>query len=167
MMNTKRAFTLIEIMLVMVILAIMATMVMVNMRDGYLEVALEQDALLLSNVVQSGQRFALTKRCICRLMFAPEKGEYYLTHSSAVDSPFKPIESDLGDIQRLSQGIALVEVRKMKLGATNNRRIDFSPEGMAEAARIVLRSSSGEERIITIDALFGTPKIERSKHWLP
>lgn len=156
----KAGFTLVEIMLVMIILTVLTGTVIVNLHAGYQDLALDSDTVLLADTLHAAQLYAQNSRRICRLKIDPLSGEYFLAQAAAADQPFHPVEN-LGEIHTLDRSIHFHDIRKTAMGATDHEQINFYPDGVADAAVIILASNSGEERTIEIQALAGLPAIIR------
>lgn len=152
----KAGFTLVEVMLVMTILSVLTAAVLTNLHAGYQDLALESDTKLFSETIEAAQHYARNTRRICRLTIDPAQGEYYLLQAAAPDQPWRPAEN-LGDPRDLDRSIHFREIRKLGVGVTDHEQINFYPDGVADAACILLVSDSGEERMIEIGALAGPP----------
>lgn len=155
-----RGFTLIEVMLVMVILAVMTGVVMTNMHAGYQDLALESDAGQFIQTIEGAERYARTGRCICRLVIDPRAGEYYVVSAGSMAQPFSPA-GELGDTVSLSKGIAFSEVHKLKSGSTQDTWIHFFPDGRTEPALIGMVAGEGQEIQVELEELAGPPKLKR------
>jgi type II secretion system protein H len=158
----QAGFTLVEIMLVMMILAVLTGTVLTNLHAGYQDLALDSDTTLLAETIQAAQLYAKTSRHICRLEIDPARGEYYLSQATAADQPFTPVEN-LGDLHTVDRSIHFYDVRKLASGASDHNQLNFYPDGVADAATIILASDSGEERTIEIQALAGPPTINQNR----
>jgi type II secretion system protein H len=152
-------FTLMEIMLVLVILAIFTGAVTTNMHSSYLDLALDTDANMLADFVNSAQQYSRAHNCVCRMTIDPKLSEYYLSAASTLDQTFQPVYGELGSIMSLNTGIAFVRVVKTESRSGSDTVIHFFPDGRSESVYIVLTTSSGYEKQIEIESLFGRPRI--------
>lgn len=154
----QSAFTLLEIMLVMLILSVLAGAVLTSMGRSYQHIALTNDAKTLEAMIHRAQSVAKTRRQVCRLMINLEEQQYSLGSKLEEEYSFGPIEGESGATVHLSAGIFFSDVRRLSPDDKNDTEILFFPDGKSEPTQIVLANGSGEERAIRINALSSSPQ---------
>ena len=150
----SRGFTLIEIIVVVVLISILATMTVLSMYSGASPAKLRGSAQRLLVAARFARDFATTHRCKSRLMIDPDKQQYAITFQPDPQhdpSKFVPLATTLGKVQSLSQGIRFVNLRivprqgrdQLDPPRRETNYITFEPTGSADAA--VLEVTNGKQ----------------------
>ena len=147
----NRGFTLVEIIVVVVIISVLATMIVPGMYAGRSLAQLRGSARQLLVAAQYGRDFATTRRCKCRLMIDLDKQQYALAFQQDPQrnpSEFVRLSTALGRVQRLADGLRFGQVRIEPREGYDQppERIDyitFEPSGQADSA--VLEITNGEQ----------------------
>ena len=138
----NRAFTVVELMVVVVIVSVLATMVVPRLHGSAASARLRSAASRLLVTAQYGRDFAARRRCQCRLMFDLGRQCYalaYQTEPGRRPNEFRPLRSGLGRTERLGESLRFgklwIEPRRRR-GPAQRRRdwITFDPTGQADAA---------------------------------
>ena len=139
----NKGFTLIEILVVVVIISVLATMTIPQMYAGNSASKLRSSARQLLVAAQYARDFAATRRAKCRLTIDPQQQQYTLTFQQA-PGKFVPINTSLGKVQRLSKGLRFRRVwiqPRPTLGQTEQTTkkrdyLTFDPDGQTDAAAL-------------------------------
>ncbi len=143
-MKKFSAFTLVEIMLVIVILGVIAGLSIPNLSQTYNKFLLEQTVSDISNLMRYAQGRAIAQRKIIQLNLDADKKHYWLQERSAPEqeekpsSSFQPIQGRLGRIFLIPREIVV---------SAENNTINFSPDGGIDKTTIV---SCLKKRCLTI-----------------
>ncbi len=138
----SKGFTLIEMIVVMVIISVLATMIVPGMYSGRSSAKLRGSAQQLLVAARHARDFATTRRRKCRLMIDLEKQQYALAFQKDPQrnpSEFVPLQTGLGKVQGLGKGLHFgrvwIEPRKGHNEPPENiNYITFEPNGQADAA---------------------------------
>jgi len=151
-----KGFTLIEIIVVVVIISILATMTIPRMYGGNSSAKLRGSARRLLVTAQYARDFAATHRCQCRIIIDPDQQRYALTYQIDPQhnpNEFVPLGSGLGKSQRLDEGLTFARLRiESRQGpepdqplreVININHLTFEPTGQADSA--VLEITDGKD----------------------
>jgi len=155
----QRAFTLVEIMLVVLILSVFASAVAVNMRAGYQTTALDSNAEDLSDVMFAARNYSHLMQRECRLVIDTDQNEYYLSEVETPLHPSEPVKGYLGEGHTLSTGISFGDVQSLGPAGKGMDQIHFYPDGRADPCVVVLVSTAGDRKEIGLQRLGGYPVI--------
>ena len=138
----SKGFTLIEIIVVVVIISVLATMIVPGMYAGRSSAKLLGSARELLVAAQYARDFATTRRSKCRLMIDVDKQQYSLAFQKDPQhnpSEFVQLVTGLGKVQGLAKGVRFGRVRiEPRQGyekpPENINYITFEPNGQADTA---------------------------------
>lgn len=162
----RRAFTLIEMMVVLILMSILAAAIIPEMKGSF------QDALLRStgrdfiNVFNLASSRAVSLDRACRVQLNPQEHRYILQRQvqSGMQQRFEDLRDVVGGEGKWDSRItveirrpgddALNEQNAPKVQATENDTSDaisFFPDGTADAAEIHLRDREGFELVLQLN----------------
>ena len=154
---SRRAFTLVEVMLVVIILSILAGATISNVRTGYESVMLDDNATLLEEISLFVQDYAKDHHCFCRMEFDTDANECYISSAppcSAFEQlQFTPLKGELSSAIRLSEGVFIKDVVNLSKDLSGKNEVFWGPDGAPQPAQIFLGSRLGSERIVTIGSI--------------
>ncbi len=130
----NKAFTLIEIILVVLITSILLVMALPNFAQGYGKIHLRQVSEDLLNVARWSQGMAMAQQRIYRLSFSDDHHGYEMTRSSDEDNQsgiFEKVKGTLGRKHRLPADVS-VNIPESS--------INFYPDGTIDPVTIELIS---------------------------
>jgi prepilin-type N-terminal cleavage/methylation domain-containing protein len=136
-MKANNAFTLIEIMLVVIIIGIVLAMAAPNFSKGYSRFQLKSTADDLLSVSRWAQAMAIGQERIYALSFSSDHRSYKLMRVKSDDEndvqedSFEPVNGTLGRMHTIPDTIRL---------DTQDERIEFYPDGTIDPATIQLDS---------------------------
>lgn len=183
----RRAFTLLEVLLVVVLLAVLAAFVWPDMQGFTRAARLEESADRLRGVVAMSRARAMSEAARYRVSFVRD-GSVHLTRQRdplaapneyvAVREPWatRPLLQDavwVDAFQPLPQGPPPIRVEdelveftdfdedpRPIVDAAEPHAIDFEPDGTSGSARWVLRDDSGRGFRMTLDGRLGRVHVE-------
>ncbi len=143
----NRGFTLVEILVVVVIIAVLAAMIIPGMYAGRGLAQLRGSARQVLVAAQYARDFATTRRSKCRLTIDQNQQRYALTFQQDPQhnpSQFVPLATALGKPRRLSEGLRFAKVWIQPRQTYNQNEqtpinldyITFDPNGQADAAAL-------------------------------
>ncbi len=159
-MKRTDGFTLLELMVVVVLIGLVATMILPEMKGTFHEMLLRSTARDLVSALGLASSQAVTVHQTHRLRLDPRSGRYFLERTSGPSesaSRFVPVTHVPGSRGELDRRITIV-VRKTaeeaddeaedRLGGIPGRAaagdaFAFYPDGTAEAGEVVLRGPDG------------------------
>ena len=154
--SSQRAFTLIELMTVLVLIGIMTAMIIPEMRGTFEEALLRSTSRDLVSVFEIASSRAVSLNQSLRVQLNTGDGHYLIERrvQEGTREVFVPLKDIAGGEGHLDQRIS-VEVRRAdgeSAGSTGEREpqnngqtwaIAFHPDGTADAARILLQDRAG------------------------
>jgi len=135
-MKVNKAFTLIELLLVVLIVGIVLALAVPNFSKGYSLFELNKIADDLLATSRWAQAMAIGQERTYALSFSGDRHSYGLARAKVNDGlddqdSFEPVSGNLGKMHVIPQAIDLV---------TQNDRIEFYPDGTIDQATIQLIS---------------------------
>ncbi|MBN1554206.1 MAG: prepilin-type N-terminal cleavage/methylation domain-containing protein [Phycisphaerae bacterium] len=138
----KKAFTLIELIVVIVLVAVLAGMVAPRLRGAGRGASLRAAAWRVFVAAQYAHDFAATRRRVCRLELDPDTGRFQLIAQADPEhrpDEYKPLEGGPGRAEQLEAPLRFALVRAESSqpgenGETNGNRVTFYPSGRSDAA---------------------------------
>lgn len=137
-MKASNAFTLIEILLVVIIIGIISALAAPNFSKGYFRFELNKTADDLLNCSRWAQAMAISQERTYALFFSHDHRSYALarlkTEDTSVDQEnFEPVNGSLGRMHPIPETVSL---------DTKNDRIEFYPDGTIDPVKIKLSCPS-------------------------
>ena len=137
-----RAFTLIELILVLGILAFVAAMIAPSLRGFGVGRRIQDTAVTIVSVANYARTQAVTDGQTYRLNI--DANTYWLTQD--VDGLFQPVQNDFGRKAQTEDGVSLrCDVKPQ----TDGQYIAFLPTGRTDPARITLTDGLGKRVVIS------------------
>ena len=133
-LSTQQAFTLIEIILVVLVLSVVVGLTAPNLSKSLTKHQFEKSADELLNLMRYAQSRAISKGYPVQLVFNDDYREYWLAeagqdHSDhAEDASFERIPGRMGTTRRVPEGV--------ELRAEDVRKIEFYTDGRMDKAEI-------------------------------
>ena len=134
-MRSRDSFTIIEILLAIVLIAIIATLAVPNFGGAYTRVQLRKTADDLAYLMRYAQSQAIVKNRIMRLEFDPSFTQYWLMEGNETPDPqnekgnFSPVAGRLG---------APVAVPKEIILTSTSPSLYLYPDGTLDQVRVDL-----------------------------
>ena len=175
--GSRRAFTLVELTVVVIILAVLATMIVPRLYSATGSARLRSSAGRLLVTARYARDYAATHRCDCWLMIDPAEDRYGLAYQQDPEhrpGEMLPLRAGIGKPERLGKGIRFSKVRikprHRGRGSTAEEQsgsIVFQPAGRADAAvveitdgkrkcSLLVAPNTGEARLVE-GAVSGLP----------
>ena len=146
-MRTSRAgsggFTLVELTVVIVMMAVLATMIVPRVSGSARSARLREDAARMLTAARYARNYAITHRCVCRLVLDPTDGQYVLEYEPQPEEQpgqFAPLTGAMGKARRLEEGVGFggVRIEPSRGRAGRDNAVSFSPTGQSDAAVVEL-----------------------------
>jgi type II secretion system protein H len=149
--HTKKAFTLIELIVVIVLVTVLAGMIAPRLWGAGRGASLRSAAKRVFVAAQYARDYAATRRRICRLILDPKTGRFQLiaqVNPEHRPDEYKPIEGGPGRAGHLEKPLRFAEIRveptvPRENNETKNNEITFYPSGRCDAA--VVQITDGRE----------------------
>lgn len=148
-MKKNKAFTLIEILLVVVIFGIILALAVPNFSQSYSRFQLNKTADDLLGVSRWAQAMAIGQESTYALAFSDDYRSYNLVRATVNDQTgnvddFKPVPGSLGRMHAVPDDLQLTLTVVSESQATGDMdRIEFHPDGTIDQALIQLESPKG------------------------
>lgn len=126
-----KAFTLVEMLLVLVLLSVATAVSLPNLSKSYAKIQLQNEANNLTYNLRYAQSRAITQNKNIRILFNDTFTRYQILEdsSTSVKEEYKPITGQWGRTNRLSENFIL---------KGSKPSIDFSPNGEIEKINLLL-----------------------------
>lgn len=160
--TSRRGFTTIELMVVMVIFVLMSTAVVMSMSPALSDARLRSGSRMIISVLNYARSYAVAHQTAARVSFdragngivveammSDEKGEQTLT----------PLTSSVGKYRKLPSGLEIAPIEKSGTDEEEDF-ISFTQIGQSETAAVTIADSKGRQRRITVDAITGRCSID-------
>jgi prepilin-type N-terminal cleavage/methylation domain-containing protein len=157
MRRHPNGFTLIELAIVLLIIAITVTVVFPKLGNGFLQQAqLRGSVNRLASFAEYAYQHAAITRLTHLLYLDTEMGTYWVT-SQASDDQAVPVTDTFNLKGRLPENVRFLSVELQGMGSCSKDivTIRFSPLGWADPAKIHLICSTGETMAVIINELSG------------
>ena len=151
-MKPNNAFTLIEIMLVIIIIGITAAVAFPNFSKNFGRLQIQKTADDLLGLSRWAQAMAIGQKRAYVLSFADDRGSYSLKREIMSDNPddkghMEPVNGSLGRPHHVPESIHLGMKLDFSLSDKENANsIEFYPDGTIDKAEIQMQGPS--EKII-------------------
>lgn len=146
----NNAFTLVEILLVIIIVGIVLALAAPNFSQGYSRLQLKKTADDLLDVARWAQAMAIGQERIYALSFSRDRHSYGLLRTvvnedTAIQDSFEPVTGGLGRMHIIPDAVGL---------HTRVDRIEFYPDGTIDGATIEL-DTSRQKTVLSTAAMRG------------
>ena len=161
MQRNRSAFTLIELAVVLVVIAVSITAVLPTLNNGVLErVRLRSSTKRIASVAEYTHQQAACKQLTHLLHLDTEEGTYWVTCQAPDGQPGR-ITQGMQLKGRLPECVRFmrIELAGMNMFSQDAVTIEFDPQGWADPATIYLASSKGETMSVVIDGLSGQVRV--------
>lgn len=170
----SRAFTLIELMVVLALIGILTAMIIPEMRGTYEDALLRSSGRELVNVFSLASSRAVTINQTQRVHLDPDSGRYVMerrVRAGQAEDSFAPVKDVAGsqgkidarvsmDVHRpvenvpgtADQGEAAAPAAQEQMSIMD-RSIDFYSDGTADSREVILRDRSGHQLALRIDSV--------------
>ena len=143
--KVNKAFTLVEILLVIVVIGIILGLALPNFSNGYSRLQLNKTADDLLSISRWAQAMAISQERTYVLTFSADRYSYKLIRTKLSEGAddqdsFEPVQGGLGRMHKIPDAIYL---------KTKNDRIEFYPDGSIGSATIELISSEQKTTLST------------------
>ena len=143
--KVNKAFTLVEILLVIVVIGIILGLALPNFSNGYSRLQLNKTADDLLSISRWAQAMAISQERIYALSFSGDRHSYKLIRTKLNEGEddqdsFEPVQGSLGRMHKVPDAIVL---------SIQEDRIEFYPDGNISSASIGLMSA---EQKITLSS---------------
>lgn len=152
-MKARQAFTLIEILVVLGIIAIVFTMSLPFFSRFASGQRLKAGAREISSVLQAARSYATTRHRAYYVNFDLEKGEFWVSYNDPIAG-----ERTVEKVFSLPQAIDITQTD------FTNDRVEFKPTGGAlSGGSIWIADKKGNIRRIVVSKVTGSVKIEKER----
>lgn len=173
----RRAFTLIEMMVVIAIIAIVAAMIIPQMKGSFNDALLRSSGRDLVNVFNFASSRAVSLDQRYRVKFDTQNGQYTVERQihDGAGLDFAPLKDVSGAEGKVDSRIA-VEINLPDEGSSENNSnvapadqnapdtISFYPDGTADAAEIRLRDRDGFQLLLQLNPVTARVHVTTPQH---
>lgn len=172
----RSAFTLIEMMVVLVLIAILSAMVIPEMKGTFGDALLRSNARELLDVMQLASSRAVSLNQTVRVVLDPASGHYQVERlkREGLAEDFVPLTDVLHSAGKLDKRI-IIEIHSpdemmsasqagQPSGAMPPTDLVFNPDGTAANALIILKDHAGFRLALRINAITSQVTISESPH---
>ncbi|MBN1943106.1 MAG: prepilin-type N-terminal cleavage/methylation domain-containing protein [Phycisphaerae bacterium] len=173
--NRQKAFTLVELIVVVVLVAVLAGMIAPRLWGAGRTASLRAAARRVQVAAQYARDFAATRRCDCRLVLDPQTGQFQLVYQAdPEDRPdhFEPIQGGPGKADRLESGLHFADIRvepslPREDGEISDQSIAFYPSGRSDAAVVQITDGRGTCSVLVFPSRGRCRMVEGAVEQLP
>jgi type II secretion system protein H len=165
-LKSRRAFTLIEMVVVVVLIAVMAAMIIPEMKGSFDDALLRSTSRDLINVFDLASSRAVSLNQSCRVELDTQSGRYFVEREirGGAQDDYVPLKDVSGAEGRLDSRIA-VEMSPPDEASPDNppdnsatepvppSAISFYPDGTADAMEIRLRDRAGFQMVLRLNPI--------------
>ena len=159
--RSSRAFTLLEIMIVVVIMGMMAAIGLPSIINVLRENGMRKAVSNLQDVCFTARQDAIVSGHTTSVVFYPQQGRFGLGNVAAKAGVTKTnVHTGKVTASTLPKGIqfAMLDIYHKDYAESPWARVFFYPNGTADGTVIVL-TGRGQQKKITIDYVTGSPKV--------
>jgi len=167
--NTSAAFTLIEIMVVVSIMAMVMLMSIPFVRSSFHREAFAQAMRDLEDVCTSARRKAILQGSMAEIVFRPKERTFQVSggspSSANADSTSPAPAAHSGESGRIADDliIEMLDVNLSEYKDSDEARVRFYPNGTADELTIIISSPKGEVFKMALEATTGLPTWQRDR----
>ena len=165
-LKSRRAFTRIEMVVVVVLIAVMAAMIIPEMKGSFDDALLRSTSRDLINVFDLASSRAVSLNQSCRVELDTQSGRYFVEREirGGVQENYVPLKDVSGAEGKLDSRIA-VEMSPPDEASPDNppdnsapeavspSAISFYPDGTADAMEIRLRDQAGFQMVLRLNPI--------------
>ena len=135
------AFTMIEVMVVLVLVTLLATMIVPRMAGSSQSAQLRESAQRLLQAARYARGYAVSHRCQCRLLIDTAQNRYALEYQPDPEhrpDQYAPLDRGTRAGRKLGPGVRfeMVRIYHTERRETESKVVTFEPTGQADAATI-------------------------------
>jgi type II secretory pathway pseudopilin PulG len=169
------AFTIVEVLVVVAMLTVLATMIVPRLGDAAASRRLRQSAGQLLATARYARDYASTHRASCRLMIDAKNNQYVLARQIDPErrpSEFEPVTDAPGRVERLLPPVQVARVwvePRPRFGGVPapSDAITFDPMGQADAANVQLTDGRQTYSLLTSPSTGQVRLVEGAVNELP
>lgn len=169
--TSERAFTLIEIMVVVAIMAIVMLMSIPFVRSGLRKESLAETMRQLEEVCGSARRKAILQGSMAEIIFRPKDRTFQVAGGSPSSGTGEAVSPDAttapaphsGESGRIPDDLMvdMLDVNLTEYKDSEEARVRFYPNGTADELTVIAHSIRGEYFKMSLEATTGLPNWER------
>lgn len=161
--NRRRAFTLVELILVMVVIFTLATVIAPRFSDFFPSLQVRKSTEHLMAWARKARADAALTGTRQRLYLDPVKRKFWIEiEPRPIKDPGKFVAlSGAWAEEILPDGVEIENVDKAETGPGAVRYVEFRPDGTSSDAIIVLSSDNGDRQTLTIEGATSKITIEQ------
>lgn len=150
------AFTLIELLIVIVILGVIAGVTLPNFRNTFDDLSLHAFVKQLYYLENYLRESAITKGTVHCLIINSDRGPLEFSASSqAATGAWEKVKGRFGRVYKMPQGIVLVSIEPV---GKNN--IYFYPDGSADFVKIIFENNHKKQILLTLEGVSGAIQMQ-------
>jgi prepilin-type N-terminal cleavage/methylation domain-containing protein len=169
--RSQRAFTLIEIMVVVAIMAIVMLMSIPFVRSGLRKEALAETMRELEEVCASARRKAILQGSMAEIIIRLKERTFQVAGGSPSSGTSEAVSPDAttappahsGESGRIPDDLMvdMIDVNLTEYKDSEEARVRFYPNGTADELTVIAHSERGEYFKMSLEATTGLPSWER------
>lgn len=160
----SRAFTLVELILVMVVIFTLATVVVPRFSDFFPSLQVRKSTELLMAWARKARTDAALTGTRQRLYLDASKRKFWIEHEPRpIKEPGKFVAlAGAWKEELLPEGVDIESIEKAETDSSSARYVEFRPDGSAGDAIIVLSNANGDRQTLRIEAATSKILIEEA-----
>jgi type II secretion system protein H len=175
-LKSRRAFTLIEMVVVVVLIAVMAAMIIPEMKGSFDDALLRSTSRDLINVFDLASSRAVSLNQSCRVELDTQSGRYFVEREirGVVQENYVPLK-DVSEAEGKLDSRIAVEMSPPDEASPDNppdnsapeaispSAISFYPDGTADAMEIRLRDQAGFQMVLRLNPITARVRLSEPK----
>ena len=166
----EAGFTLYEVVIVLVVLLVVSSVVIPSFSGLLPSVKVRRSGDgLMSTIAKARDDAVLTSRRI-RIVFSKDPAAYRLEYEpDPMNEPatFRPLPGDWGDKTELPDGVSIVVDGAEPNEETSEEHLEFSPDGTASEAQILLSHENGDMVRLEVNPADGRVRVVEDEEESP